>query len=136
MIQAIILYHFADGLDGWDIFHFSIALIGERSLFFMAVHLYCENMEVYTGLSKDSATERNTLIIFAYERNNQNPSMCVHIRVHIYMCIQIYIHIHTLNATSLLEANASSAFKPNFICNIDMKLEINLKSNSFYMIGH
>lgn len=48
---------------------------------------------------------------------------------HTHVCI--YIYIHTLNATALLEANASSVFKQNFICNIDVKLEINLKSNSF-----
>lgn len=59
--------------------------------------------------------------------------LCIH--THAYICIYIHIHV-SLNATALSEANVSNVFKPTLICNIDSKLEIHLKSNSFYMMWH
>lgn len=56
----------------------------------MAVHLYCENTEVYTTVSKGSVTERNTLKIFAYEGNFQNIYVYTHMHIFVYIYIYMY----------------------------------------------
>lgn len=53
MIQAIILYHLEDALDGCDLSHLLISLVLVQSLYFKAVYLYCESVEVHTDLSRD-----------------------------------------------------------------------------------
>lgn len=58
--------------------------------------------------------------------------MFVCVYTHICICFSMYTHIYvSLNPSVLLEVNVSSVFKLGYICNIDVKLEINLKSFFF-----
>lgn len=60
--------------------------------------------------------------------------VCVYIHICIYLSLYTHIYV-SLNPSVLLEVNVSSVFKIGFICNIDVKLEINLKSNIFFLCG-
>lgn len=130
VIQALILYHLTDGLDGWDLFHLLISLIGVQSLCFMAVHLYCENMGVHAGLSKDSVSERNTLKIFVHEGNLQNISVCEYTHMHIFL--YIYIHICIIESLCSVRSKCFQCSQTTLLLQyVQVKLEINLKSSIF-----
>lgn len=74
---------------GW-LRSFLLLNISDRYTTSMAVHLYCENTEVYTSMSKGSVTERNTLKIFAYERNFRNIYVYTHMHIFVYIYIYMY----------------------------------------------